>query len=145
MKVGGKHYRSLWADESQGVIHIIDQARLPHVFETATIGSAEANSIAHRDFARAHCDNYAILDEMLGVQRRKRTSHHNERLIVALPANNLQQMLNDVVLTKSGRDTENFGPLVKYLRGDVRNRLTQLHVAKAYAADHLFTEIARNV
>ena len=41
MKVGEKHYRSLWADEARGVVHIIDQARLPHVFETATIASAE--------------------------------------------------------------------------------------------------------
>jgi methylthioribose-1-phosphate isomerase len=48
MKVAGKHYRSLWADESQGVVHIIDQARLPHVFETATIASAEAMADAIR-------------------------------------------------------------------------------------------------
>jgi methylthioribose-1-phosphate isomerase len=48
MKVGEKHYRSLWADESQGVVHIIDQARLPHVFETATIASAEAMADAIR-------------------------------------------------------------------------------------------------
>jgi len=39
MKVAGKHYRSLWADEAKGVIHIIDQQRLPHVFETATLKS----------------------------------------------------------------------------------------------------------
>ena len=48
MKVNGKHYRSLWADDSQGVVHIIDQARLPHVFETATIASAEAMADAIR-------------------------------------------------------------------------------------------------
>jgi methylthioribose-1-phosphate isomerase len=48
MKVAGRHYRSLWADESQGVVHIIDQARLPHVFETATIASAEAMADAIR-------------------------------------------------------------------------------------------------
>ena len=48
MKVGEKHYRSLWADEAQGVVHIIDQARLPHVFETATIASAEAMADAIR-------------------------------------------------------------------------------------------------
>jgi methylthioribose-1-phosphate isomerase len=48
MKVGDKHYRSLWADESQGVVHIIDQTRLPHVFETATIASAEAMADAIR-------------------------------------------------------------------------------------------------
>ena len=41
MKVGGKHYRSLWADESQGLVHFIDQARLPHVFETATARTPE--------------------------------------------------------------------------------------------------------
>ena len=48
MKVAGKHYRSLWADEARGVVHIIDQARLPHVFETATIDSAEAMADAIR-------------------------------------------------------------------------------------------------
>ena len=41
MKVGDKHYRSLWADAAQGVVHIIDQARLPHVFETATLRTAD--------------------------------------------------------------------------------------------------------
>jgi methylthioribose-1-phosphate isomerase len=41
MKVGDRHYRSLWADESQGTVHIIDQARLPHVFETATLRTAD--------------------------------------------------------------------------------------------------------
>ncbi|MEP7069104.1 MAG: S-methyl-5-thioribose-1-phosphate isomerase [Usitatibacter sp.] len=48
MKVGEKHYRSLWADEAQGVVHIIDQVRLPHVFETATIASTEAMADAIR-------------------------------------------------------------------------------------------------
>src|SRR5260221_6300164 len=48
MKVAGKHYRSLWADESLGVVHVIDQRRLPHVFETATIASAEAMADAIR-------------------------------------------------------------------------------------------------
>jgi methylthioribose-1-phosphate isomerase len=37
MKVGDRHYRSLWADDAAGTVHIIDQARLPHVFETAAI------------------------------------------------------------------------------------------------------------
>src|SRR5438309_654815 len=36
MKVGDRHYRSLWAEEPAGVVHFIDQARLPHVFEVAT-------------------------------------------------------------------------------------------------------------
>jgi methylthioribose-1-phosphate isomerase len=42
MRVGDKHYRSLWADETPGAVHIIDQARLPHVFETRSIASADA-------------------------------------------------------------------------------------------------------
>lgn len=48
MKVGEKHYRSLWADGGLGVVHIIDQARLPHVFETQTLASAEAVADAIR-------------------------------------------------------------------------------------------------
>jgi methylthioribose-1-phosphate isomerase len=46
MKVGGKHYRSLWGDEARGVVHIIDQSRLPHVFETATIRTADEMAYA---------------------------------------------------------------------------------------------------
>jgi len=42
MKVGERHYRSLWADERGDAVHIIDQSRLPHVFETLRIDSAEA-------------------------------------------------------------------------------------------------------
>ncbi|HXZ48749.1 MAG TPA: S-methyl-5-thioribose-1-phosphate isomerase [Usitatibacter sp.] len=42
MKVGDRHYRSLWADAASGAVHIIDQTRLPHVFETRTIASADA-------------------------------------------------------------------------------------------------------
>jgi methylthioribose-1-phosphate isomerase len=48
MKVAGKHHRSLWADESRGVVHIIDQSRLPHVFEVATISDTAAMAEAIR-------------------------------------------------------------------------------------------------
>jgi len=48
MKVRGKHYRSLWADEPRGVVHIIDQTRLPHAFETATIADADTMADAIR-------------------------------------------------------------------------------------------------
>ena len=40
MKVAGKHYRSIWVD--QNAVHIIDQSRLPHVFETLRLDSADA-------------------------------------------------------------------------------------------------------
>ncbi|NJD88954.1 MAG: S-methyl-5-thioribose-1-phosphate isomerase [Betaproteobacteria bacterium] len=42
MKVGDRHYRSLWADRPRGPVHIIDQTRLPHAFETRTLDSPEA-------------------------------------------------------------------------------------------------------
>ena len=42
MKVSGKHYRSIWAEPDRSAVHIIDQSRLPHVFETLRIDSAEA-------------------------------------------------------------------------------------------------------
>src|SRR5689334_19443196 len=48
MKVAGKHYRSIWADESSAVVNIIDQARLPHVFETAAIRTTEEMADAIR-------------------------------------------------------------------------------------------------
>jgi methylthioribose-1-phosphate isomerase len=42
MKVGDRHYRSIWPDPSGPAVHIIDQSRLPHVFETLRLDSAEA-------------------------------------------------------------------------------------------------------
>jgi methylthioribose-1-phosphate isomerase len=48
MKVGDKHYRSIWADEAGDVVHIIDQSRLPHVFETRTIATVDAMAEAIR-------------------------------------------------------------------------------------------------
>jgi methylthioribose-1-phosphate isomerase len=48
MKVGGKSYRSIWPDVPRGVVHIIDQSRLPHVFEVDAISSPEAMAEAIR-------------------------------------------------------------------------------------------------
>ena len=42
MKVAGKHYRSLWAEPGPGLVHIIDQTKLPHAFETRALDSPEA-------------------------------------------------------------------------------------------------------
>ena len=42
MKVAGKHYRSIWAGAGQHAVHIIDQSRLPHVFETLELDNVEA-------------------------------------------------------------------------------------------------------
>ncbi len=42
MKVGDRHYRSLWAEKPGGPLHIIDQTRLPHAFETRVLDSPEA-------------------------------------------------------------------------------------------------------
>jgi len=48
MKVGDRHYRSIWPDPSGSAVHIIDQSRLPHVFETLRLDSAEAVAEAIR-------------------------------------------------------------------------------------------------
>jgi methylthioribose-1-phosphate isomerase len=42
MKVSGRHYRSIWREEGENAVRIIDQSRLPHVFETLRLDSAEA-------------------------------------------------------------------------------------------------------
>ena len=48
MKVGNRQFHSLWGDSSLGVVHIIDQARLPFTFEIATLASPEAIADAIR-------------------------------------------------------------------------------------------------
>jgi methylthioribose-1-phosphate isomerase len=48
MKVGNRLFRSLWADAAPGTVHVIDQARLPFTFETATLASPEAVADAIR-------------------------------------------------------------------------------------------------
>ncbi|MFO0691355.1 MAG: S-methyl-5-thioribose-1-phosphate isomerase [Myxococcota bacterium] len=41
MRIGGRHYRSIWLDESSGLPTIIDQTRLPFEFELRTLASLE--------------------------------------------------------------------------------------------------------
>ena len=41
MKIGGKHYRSVWPI-GEDAFGIIDQTKLPHAFETLTLRNAEA-------------------------------------------------------------------------------------------------------
>jgi methylthioribose-1-phosphate isomerase len=48
MKVGDRHYRSIWTGEDRASVHIIDQARLPFVFETLRLDSVEAVAEAIR-------------------------------------------------------------------------------------------------
>ena len=37
MKIGDKHYRSLWWEHSQQVLQIIDQRHLPHEFRIQNV------------------------------------------------------------------------------------------------------------
>ncbi len=39
MNVNGQHYQSIWFDETDSSVNIIDQTRLPHRFEIVTLGS----------------------------------------------------------------------------------------------------------
>ncbi|MDX1709819.1 MAG: S-methyl-5-thioribose-1-phosphate isomerase, partial [Rhodovibrionaceae bacterium] len=41
MKVAGIHYRSIWQSADDGVVEIIDQTKLPHVFETKRLETME--------------------------------------------------------------------------------------------------------
>ena len=49
MKVGGRHYRSLWWDDDTNALRIIDQRWLPHDFRTAELRSLEDCAAAIRD------------------------------------------------------------------------------------------------
>ena len=48
MKVHGRHYRSIWREGAGNAVQVIDQARLPHVFETLRLDSAAAVADAIR-------------------------------------------------------------------------------------------------
>jgi methylthioribose-1-phosphate isomerase len=41
MRVSGKHYRSIWREGAESAVHVIDQSRLPHVFETLRLESVD--------------------------------------------------------------------------------------------------------
>lgn len=41
MKINGRHYRTIWRAEDGESVEIIDQTRLPHEFETATLRTLE--------------------------------------------------------------------------------------------------------
>jgi methylthioribose-1-phosphate isomerase len=48
MKVGDRHYRSLWADPAAGRVYFIDQTRLPYAFETRWLTTVEEAAEAIR-------------------------------------------------------------------------------------------------
>jgi methylthioribose-1-phosphate isomerase len=41
MKIDGKHYRTIWLNEDGKTVEIIDQTKLPHRFETVTLGTLD--------------------------------------------------------------------------------------------------------
>lgn len=49
MKVDGTHYRSIWHDPNTFEVSIIDQRRLPHTFEIATLSCTDDFAVAIRD------------------------------------------------------------------------------------------------
>jgi methylthioribose-1-phosphate isomerase len=49
MKVGDRHYRSIWLARDGRNIEIIDQTRLPHEFKVVTLASLEDAAIAIKD------------------------------------------------------------------------------------------------
>ena len=49
MKVDGKHYRSIWFDENDGAVKIIDQRWLPHEFRVVELADRQAFATAIAD------------------------------------------------------------------------------------------------
>ena len=49
MLIQGKPYRSIWRDMKGGKVKIIDQRKLPHLFEIVTLDNFEQSIIAVRD------------------------------------------------------------------------------------------------
>ena len=50
MNVNGKHYRTIWLDEKDNsIIHIINQQKLPHIFEIMDLKSVKDFEIAIKD------------------------------------------------------------------------------------------------
>ncbi|MGQ0486338.1 MAG: S-methyl-5-thioribose-1-phosphate isomerase [Hyphomicrobiales bacterium] len=49
MNVGGKHYRTIWPSADGWPVEIIDQTKLPHVFETVTLRTSSEAARAIRD------------------------------------------------------------------------------------------------
>jgi len=41
MKIGGRHYRTIWLNPDGWTVEVIDQTKLPHRFETVTLKSCE--------------------------------------------------------------------------------------------------------
>jgi methylthioribose-1-phosphate isomerase len=48
MRVGDRHYRSIWPDAAPGIVHFIDQSRLPHVFEERSVARLDEMADAIR-------------------------------------------------------------------------------------------------
>ena len=49
MKVGAKHYRSIWFDDATQTVQIIDQRWLPHEFRVVALKTLDDFAVAIRD------------------------------------------------------------------------------------------------
>ncbi|TIO30739.1 MAG: S-methyl-5-thioribose-1-phosphate isomerase, partial [Mesorhizobium sp.] len=49
MKVGERHYRTIWLSDDKRSVEIIDQRWLPHEFRVETIGTVPSIATAIRD------------------------------------------------------------------------------------------------
>ena len=49
MRVDGQSYRTVWSDHSKGLVHIIDQRRLPWCFRIENLATVDATATAIRD------------------------------------------------------------------------------------------------
>ena len=83
MKINGRTYRTIWPDDDGQSIHVIDQIKLPHVFETRRLASSEA-----KGFVRAKTGSMTGVRAWVGVADRASDAAH-PKLVFALMLSNL--------------------------------------------------------
>jgi len=62
MKVNGCEYRTIWLAEDGWTVEIIDQTKLPHVFESCRLETVEAAAAAIRDMQEGNEPPYILRD-----------------------------------------------------------------------------------
>ena len=68
MKIGGRHYRSIWLDEATGLPTILDQTRLPFEIALRTLASLEDVAEASLTLRMGFADFADYWEPLLGGQ-----------------------------------------------------------------------------
>jgi methylthioribose-1-phosphate isomerase len=121
MKIDGKHYRTIWLNEDGKTVEIIDQTKLPHRFETVTLGTLDdaAHAITSMQVRGAPLIGataaYGVALALRANQTDEGLDHAREKLAATRPtAINLRWALDE-------------------MQKSVRNQPREARIAAAYA------------